>query len=143
MEIVQGLTENGTQILCSTHIEEDLPSVVTHFLQLDEGKIVGNGPKEEMPAVERKEPVKLFTPRTPEHSAVSNGNPLITIKNVDVFRKGKPVLHRINWTIKPGENWAVFGRNGSGKTTLLRLISGDLRSGVGWQHKQIRDRNLS
>ncbi len=126
MEIVQGLTENGTQILCSTHIEEDLLSVVTHCLQLDEGKIVGNGPKEEMPAMARKEPAKLFAPRTPEHSAVSNGNPLITIKDVDVFRKGKPVLHRINWTIKPGENWAVLGRNGSGKTTLLRLISGDL-----------------
>ncbi len=126
MEIVQRLTENGTQILCSTHIEEDLPSVVTHFLQLDEGKIVANGPKEEMPAAERKEPAELFTPRTPEHSAVSNGNPLITIKNVDVFRKGNPVLHRINWTIKPRENWAVLGRNGSGKTTLLRLISGDL-----------------
>ena len=126
MEIVQGLTENGTQILLSTHAEEDLPSVVTHFLQLDEGKIVGYGAKEESPALERKEPVKLFTPRTPERSAVSNGNPLIAIKNVDVFRKGTLALRRINWTIKPGENWAVFGRNGSGKTTLLRLIAGDL-----------------
>ncbi len=126
MEIVQGLTENGTQILCSTHIEEGLPSVVTHVLRLDEGKIVGYGPKEEMPVAEGKEPARLFTLRTPEHSAVSNGSPLITIKDVDVFRKGKPVLHRINWTIKPADNWAVLGRNGSGKTTLLRLISGDL-----------------
>ena len=126
MEIVQGLTENGTQILLSTHAEEDLPSVVTHFLQLDEGKIVGYGAKEESPALERKEPVKLFTPRTPERTVVCNGDPLVAIKNVDVFRKGKPALRGINWTIKPGENWAVFGRNGSGKTTLLRLISGDL-----------------
>ena len=126
MEIVQGLTENGTQILLSTHAEEDLPEVVNHFLQLDEGKIVRNGPKEESPAVEGNEPVKLFTPQTPERPVVLNGNPLIAIKNVDVFRKGKPALRRINWAIKPGENWAVFGRNGSGKTTLLRLIAGDL-----------------
>jgi molybdate transport system ATP-binding protein len=126
MEIVEGLTENGTQILLSTHAEEDLPEVVNHFLQLDEGKIVGHGPKGASPAVEKKEPVKLFTPRTPERPIVLNGNPLITIKNVDVFRKSKPALHAINWTIKPGENWAVFGRNGSGKTTLLRLIAGDL-----------------
>jgi molybdate transport system ATP-binding protein len=126
METVQGLAENGTQILCSTHVEADLPSAVTHFLQLDEGKIVGVGPKEQMPAVVSREPIRPFTPRTPEYSAVSNGDPLITIKNVDVFRNGKPVLHRINWMIKPGENWAVVGCNGSGKTTLLRLISGDL-----------------
>ena len=126
MEIVQGLTENGTQILLSTHAEEDLPSVVTHFLRLDEGKIVGYGAKEEAPALERKAPVKLFTPRTSERSAVLNGNPLIVIKNVDVFRKGTLALRGINWAIQPGENWAVFGRNGSGKTTLLRLIAGDL-----------------
>ncbi len=126
MEIVQGLAENGTQILWSTHIEEDLPSAVTHFLRLDQGKIVGHGPKAEMSIVERKKPVKPFTPQAPEHLGTSNGDPLITIKNVDVFRGGKPVLRRINWTIKPKENWAVVGRNGSGKTTLLRLIAGDL-----------------
>ncbi len=131
MEIVQGLTENGTQILLATHAEEDLPSVITHFLRLHEGKIVGNGPKEEARALERKEPVDLFTPRTPERTVVSNGNPLVEIKNVDVFRKGKLALHGINWTIKPGENWAVFGRNGSGKTTLLRLIAGDLAPALG------------
>lgn len=126
MEIIQGLTENGTQILLSTHIEEDLPSAVTHFLQLDEGKIVRNGTKEQAPAVETKEPLRPFTPRTPERTAASKGDPLIMIKNVDVFRKGKPTLRRINWTIEPGDNWGVLGPNGSGKTTLLRLISGDL-----------------
>ena len=126
MEIVQGLTENGTQILLSTHAEEDLPSTVTHFLRLDKGKIVGNGPKEQAPPVDSRGLVKPLAPWTPERSATSNGNSLITIKNVDVFRKGKPALRGINWMIEPGENWAVLGSNGSGKTTLLRLIAGDL-----------------
>jgi molybdate transport system ATP-binding protein len=139
MQMLEALAANGTQILCSTHIEEDLPPVVTHFLELDEGKIVGNRRKVKMPAVEAKQPAKLFTPRTPEHSAVSDGNPLIVIKNADVFRKGKPVLHRINWEIKAGENWAVLGRNGSGKSTLLRLISGDLTPAWGGSIRRFGD----
>ncbi|AFM27965.1 ABC transporter ATP-binding protein [Desulfomonile tiedjei] len=126
MKIIEDLAANGTQILCSTHIKEDLPSAVTHFLELDEGKIVGNGRKAMLPTVEKKGSTKLFTSRTPEYSAVSNSIPLIAIENADVFRKGKLVLQSINWKIKTGENWAVLGCNGSGKSTLLKLISGDL-----------------
>lgn len=126
MEKVEDLAANGTQILCSTHVKEDLPPAVTHVLELDEGKIVGNGRRVKVRAVEEKGPTSPSTSRMSEHSAVSNGNPLIMIENADVFRKGKPVLQSINWKIKKGENWAVLGCNGSGKSTLLKLISGDL-----------------
>ena len=34
------------------------------------------------------------------------------------------LLHDINWQVKPGERWVVFGMNGSGKTTLLSIIAG-------------------
>ena len=36
----------------------------------------------------------------------------------------KYLLKDINWQIKPGEHWVVFGMNGSGKTTLLSIIAG-------------------
>lgn len=34
------------------------------------------------------------------------------------------LLKNINWKVKKGEHWVVFGLNGSGKTTLLSLIAG-------------------
>lgn len=34
------------------------------------------------------------------------------------------LLKDINWEIKRGEHWIVFGMNGSGKTTLLSIIAG-------------------
>lgn len=41
------------------------------------------------------------------------------------FKVGKRyLLDHINWKIKKGENWVVFGMNGSGKTTLLSMIAG-------------------
>jgi iron complex transport system ATP-binding protein len=44
---------------------------------------------------------------------------------------GKRILHSINWTVYPGEHWAILGPNGSGKTTLLKLACGYLWPNAG------------
>lgn len=51
---------------------------------------------------------------------------LIEIKDADVFLSGTQILSGIDWTMRPGENWAVVGNNGAGKTTFLKLIFGEL-----------------
>ena len=38
-------------------------------------------------------------------------------------REGRWILDRVDWTVLPGERWAVVGPNGSGKTTILRVAS--------------------
>ncbi len=37
----------------------------------------------------------------------------------------------VNWEVKEGENWVLFGPNGSGKTTLLKMITGYIRPSSG------------
>ena len=34
------------------------------------------------------------------------------------------LLQDIQWQVKAGEHWIVFGLNGSGKTTLLSVVTG-------------------
>ncbi len=51
-------------------------------------------------------------------------NEIIDVSRLN-YKVGKKYLLRdINWKIKKGENWIVFGLNGCGKTTLLSIISG-------------------
>jgi iron complex transport system ATP-binding protein len=45
---------------------------------------------------------------------------------VDLDRLATPVLHEVDWQVRPGERWIVLGPNGSGKTTLFELASGYL-----------------
>lgn len=48
----------------------------------------------------------------------------VRLKRIHLERGGRPVLHDIAWTVKPGERWVLCGGNGAGKTQLLKLVSG-------------------
>lgn len=74
---------------------------------------------------------------------------MIKLENIslDIYGVKRRILSDINWHIKPGENWILFGRNGSGKTKLLEIITGYIyptegqvtRFGQGHMGHDIRD----
>ncbi len=51
---------------------------------------------------------------------------MIELSNVSLRRKNRLILSGINWTVKDGEHWVLYGRNGAGKTMLLEIICGYL-----------------
>ena len=57
--------------------------------------------------------------------------PALELRDVSYVASGKKILDSINWTVQPGEHWAILGPNGSGKTTLLRIASGCLWPNAG------------
>ncbi|SHK05197.1 iron complex transport system ATP-binding protein [Geosporobacter subterraneus DSM 17957] len=87
---------------------------------------------------------------------------IIQAKQVSVFRDGKTILKDIDWTVSPGEHWAILGLNGSGKTTLLNMVNGylfpskgeisvldkvfgkfdlrELRKSIGWVSSALQER---
>lgn len=48
----------------------------------------------------------------------------IEASDVAVIKDGLPILHDVNFVIKPGEITGLIGPSGSGKTTLMRSIIG-------------------
>ncbi|PZT70275.1 ABC transporter ATP-binding protein [Streptomyces sp. SW4] len=52
------------------------------------------------------------------------GAPVVRLGGVGVRRctTGQLILDGIDWTVGPGQHWALLGANGAGKTTLLRLL---------------------
>lgn len=49
---------------------------------------------------------------------------IINVENLTCLVGNNAILSNINWNIKKGDHWVVFGLNGSGKTTLLSILAG-------------------
>jgi molybdate transport system ATP-binding protein len=43
----------------------------------------------------------------------------------------RAVLKQVNWQLRRGRHWAVFGANGAGKSSFLKLLYGDLAPALG------------
>jgi molybdate transport system ATP-binding protein len=130
LDVIEHVVSEGTQIVYVTHRREELLRAINHVMELRNGRIVKTGQRlEEKP--------HIAAPIAHKHRA--NGaivhhratRPLIEVANANVaVDEGRVVvLHDINWQVKPGENWLVYGHNGAGKTTLLKLILGEY-----WTH---------
>jgi molybdate transport system ATP-binding protein len=76
-------------------------------------------------AVPRRE---LDRPKSRPRDAASL---LLQLTDVDLYVEYRAVLKEVNWQLRRGEHWAVFGANGAGKSSFLRLLYGDLAPALG------------
>jgi molybdate transport system ATP-binding protein len=56
---------------------------------------------------------------------------LVRIREADLFVGYRAVLEGVNWTLRAGEHWAIYGANGAGKSSFLKLLYGDLSPALG------------
>ncbi len=115
----------GSTLILSTHRPETLPDLVRRTVHLCNGRLADGKAKPCGVAAPQ-----ISTP-SPVPSGTSVGGVEIDVCNVTVYVDRTPVLHNIDWCIKPGQNWAVLGGNGAGKSTLLRLLAGDENAALG------------
>ncbi len=58
-------------------------------------------------------------------------NPLISVRNLNVFHGDAQALWDVGFEIEEGEVFSIIGSNGAGKSTILRTISGLMRPASG------------
>ena len=56
---------------------------------------------------------------------MSNKNPLVLIKNLQIKYDDKAIFKPLSFEINNGDRVAITGKNGIGKSSILKLILGD------------------
>jgi molybdate transport system ATP-binding protein len=71
--------------------------------------------------------------RLPRASTVASASApvLLRLSQVNLYVAYRPVLRGLDWQLRKGEHWAIFGANGAGKSSFLKLLYGDLSPALG------------
>ena len=63
--------------------------------------------------------------------AASSAPVLLRLSRVNLYVDYRPVLRDLDWQLRRGEHWAIYGANGAGKSSFLKLLYGDLSPSLG------------
>jgi molybdate transport system ATP-binding protein len=127
--------ERGLSWVATAHRAADIPQGTSSLIKLSGGRVRG------FTALNRADFARLRASagehslkRRPSHArtrASADGAVLLKLRDVDLYVEYRLVLENLNWQLRRGEHWSVFGANGAGKTSFLKLIYGDLSPALG------------
>ncbi len=109
-----------------------VPQCITHELRLEQGKLIESRPFQTAEKKNYQLDLKNDQEDALDQLKKMGGSrennsfaEVIRFQDVAVKYPSKTVMEHMNWTVKAGEKWVLFGQNGSGKSTLLSLMYGD------------------
>jgi len=139
-------------LVCSAHVEADLPASIDRIVRLDRGRIVAvteRGARTETEPLVPAERASIAWNAAPVSDSAATSSPapaqepraaptldgppppVVELVGANVWLGARHVLHDVSWRIEAAQHWIVSGANGSGKSTLLRLLHGQVRSAAG------------
>lgn len=129
------LSAQGYTLVLVLNRFDDIPDFIQYLGILAECTLTATGEKQhlleqaliaQLAHSEKRQGLTLPAADNPASSyRLAEDQPLIVLKEGVVEYNDRPILHRLSWTVNPGEHWHIVGPNGAGKSTLLNLITGD------------------
>jgi len=128
--ILERARRRGQSWIAAAHRAVDVPRGTTHMMELAGGRLRKLGPFRRADAL-RLARAARETPGVAFHAAPGTGRILLRVRGADLYVDYRCVLRQVDWQLRRGEQWAVFGANGAGKSSFLRLLYGDLSPAQG------------
>ena len=120
----------GRSWIAAAHRAADVPRGTDGVIELHAGRL------HSMKALSRSRLLRLArearegSSRRPVKAGAAGGL-LLRLTKADLYVDYRPVLRDLNWELRAGQHWAVFGANGAGKSSFLKLLYGDLSPALG------------
>ncbi len=132
LELLQQTVANGQSIVWVANRLDELPSWVTHIAFMHNARLLMADEREAVLAQPEVHGLLHFDRQLPElptppsgRKALAAQQPLVQMRDVAVVYDEHVLFEGLNWTVMPGQHWAIQGPNGCGKSSLLQLITGD------------------
>ena len=127
----------GQSWIATAHRAMDVPRGTRSLIELSEGRIrrmkrlsAADYARLRSRAGESSSPSSRRRLKSPKVKAAP-GAVLLRLTHVDLYVGYRAVLQEVNWQLRQGEHWAIFGANGAGKSSFLKLLYGDLSPALG------------
>ncbi|GAC1309049.1 MAG: molybdate ABC transporter ATP-binding protein ModF [Steroidobacteraceae bacterium] len=129
---------NGQSWVASAHRAADIPRGTQRLAELRAGTMIARRRLARADlrgltarANERRSAPRPVTVGATARFGVEDTVPLIDVTGADLFVDYRRVLRGVNWQLRRGEHWAIFGANGAGKSSFLKMLYGDLSPAFG------------
>ena len=138
--VLQSVAARGQSWVATAHRAIDVPPGTRLLLELAEGRVrkikrlrATDLRKLRAQAAEvAPHAARARTLRLHERPSAARQQPvLVRLTGVDLYVEYRTVLRGLDWQLRRGEHWSVFGANGAGKSSFLKLLYGDLAPAAG------------
>jgi molybdate transport system ATP-binding protein len=139
--VLAAARRRGQSWVATAHRAADVPRGTGLVLSLNAGRVqaLGRLSRAQVQQLARRaaETQQASVSRVPRpvHRAArrrpADESVLLRLADVDLYVEYRAVLKQVNWQLRRGEHWAVFGANGAGKSSFLKLLYGDLAPALG------------
>jgi molybdate transport system ATP-binding protein len=135
--VLEAARRRGQSWIATAHRAVDVPRGTRSLIELSCGRIRTVKPLLRADAVRLRSSANE-QPRAPRrgrrarnHASTRSAPMLLRLSHVDLYVEHRAVLRDLNWQLRRGEHWSVFGANGAGKSSFLKLLYGDLAPALG------------
>jgi molybdate transport system ATP-binding protein len=127
--VLAAARRRGQSWIATAHRAMDVPRGTRLSLELSGGRIHA---LKQLQDADFERMTARAAEQVPLTSRVAPRGPiLLQLSDVDVYIEHRAVLKGVNWQLRRGEHWSIFGANGAGKSSFLKLIYGDLAPALG------------
>jgi molybdate transport system ATP-binding protein len=131
--ILDAARRRGQSWVATAHRAMDVPGGTSRLLELRAGRVsvarrMKSSDLRHLAArADETRPVRKGAKKSTRAGAAV----LMRLSKVDLYVNYRSVLREVDWQLRAGEHWAVYGANGAGKSSFLKLLYGDLSPALG------------
>jgi molybdate transport system ATP-binding protein len=135
--VLQAARAKGQSWIATAHRAMDVPPGTRSLIELSAGRVrhMKRLSSADFAGLRARADESASRPSRHRHGPITTSaadNPvLVRLTDVDLYVGYKAVLRAVNWQLRQGEHWSVFGANGAGKSSFLKLLYGDLSPALG------------